>query len=85
MQHGHVLKKKLKFGLLTPSPVYGVSVGGICYRSAAILILFNSHVLKKVNFDLLTPYIRSGGGMGGGSHAAAFVILFYLICNMTMF
>ena len=48
------------------------------------------HVLKKMNFNLLTP--RRGGG--GGSvgiifatmlHVAAPVILFHLICNMTMF
>ena len=50
------------------------------------------HVLKKLNFNLLTP--RIGGGGGGGStgiifatmlHVAAPVIRFNLICNLTMF
>ena len=48
------------------------------------------HVLKKLNFNLLTP----GSGGGGGSagiifatmlHVSAPVIRFNLICNMTMF
>ena len=53
---------------------------------------------KKMNCDLLTPSPGSGvcgGGGGGGGvgvcgqnicyHIAAFVILFNLICNMTVF
>ena len=49
------------------------------------------HVLKKLNFDLLTP----SGGSGAGDreicgqnicyHVTAFVIPFNLICNMAMF
>ena len=61
----------------------------------------HDHVLKKLNYDLLTPSPGSGGGGGGGGgggrgcravygqnicyHSAAFVILFYLICNLTVF
>ena len=52
------------------------------------------HVLKKLNFNLLTPRVGGGGGGGTGSagiifatmlHVAAPVIPFNLICNMTMF
>ena len=43
------------------------------------------HVLKKLNFDLLTPRIgRVVCEQNISYHAAAFVIPFYLICNMTM-
>ena len=53
----------------------------------------HDHVLKKLNFDRLTPRVRVGGGGGGGVYAGKifatmllhFVILFNLICNMTMF
>ena len=42
MQHGHVLKKKLNFDLLTPSPgSEGVCWHYICYHVAAFLIPFN--------------------------------------------
>ena len=58
----------------------------------------HNRFLKKLNFDLLTPTRGSrdgsgGGGGGGGKgvcwqnichHAAAFVIPFNLICNMTV-
>ena len=47
-------------------------------------------VLKKLNFDLLTPSPGWGGGGCRGVcwqnncyHVAGFVILFNLICNMT--
>ena len=45
----------------------------ICYHVAAFVILFNfdmqhDHVLKKLNFDLLTPYPGSGRG---GRHLLA--------------
>ena len=47
-------------------------------------------VLKKLNFDFF--FFLGGGGGGGGVcgqnifyHVAALVILFNLICNMTMF
>ena len=50
----------------------------------------HDHVLKKLNFDLLTPKV--GGEVGGlrqkiSYHVAAFVIPFYSItvCNMTIF
>ena len=47
----------------------------------------HDHVLKKWNFDLLTPSPGSGGGLPAKYfyHVAALVILFNLICNMTMF
>ena len=50
----------------------------ICYHVSAFLIPFNfdmqhDHVLKKLNFDLLTPspwlwgwWVGGGGGGGGG-------------------
>ena len=46
------------------------------------------HVLKKLNFNLLTP--RVGGGSAGiifatMLHVAVPVIPFNLICNNTMF
>ena len=50
----------------------------------------HDHVLKKLNFDLLTSSQGRGGGYGRGIcgqnicyHVAALVILFNLICNMT--
>ena len=51
------------------------------------------HVLKKLNFNLLTPRSGGGGGVGGSAgiifatmlHVAAPLIRFILICNMTMF
>ena len=62
------------------------------------MILFNfdmqhDHVLKTLNFDLLTPFTWLGvGGWGKGSLDKVFatlllhfVIPFKLICNMTMF
>ena len=48
------------------------------------------HVLKKLNFNLLTPRVGGGGGSAGiifatMLHVVAPVIPFNLICNMTMF
>ena len=48
------------------------------------------HVLKKLNFNLLTPWVWGGGGSAGiifatMLHVAAPVIPFNLVCNMTMF
>ena len=56
----------------------------------------HENVLKKFNFDLLTPSPGSAEGGGGRRgrgvcgqnffyHNAAFVIFFNFICNMTMF
>ena len=58
----------------------------------------HDHILKKLNFDLLTPSQGSGGGgrewkggVGGsagkifGTMLHYFVILFNMTCNMTMF
>ena len=47
----------------------------------------HDHVLKKLNFDLLTPTPGVGVVCRQNicNHVAAFVILFNLICNMTMF
>ena len=47
-------------------------------------------VLKKLNFDLLTPRVKGGGGGGSagkifGTLLLHFVIPFNWICNMTMF
>ena len=49
------------------------------------------HVLKKLNFNLLTPGVGRGGGGSAGIifatmlHVVVPVIRFNLICNMTMF
>ena len=43
------------------------------------------HVLKKLNFNLVTPRVRGGGGGSAGIIFAASVIPFNLVCNMTMF
>ena len=48
----------------------------------------HDHVLKKMNFDLLTPTPGSGSWVGVLEknicyHASAFVIPFNLMCNMT--
>ena len=49
------------------------------------------HVLKKLNFNILTPRVGGGGGGSAGIilatmvHVAAPVIPLNLICNMTMF
>ena len=49
------------------------------------------HVLKKLNFNLLTPRVGGGGGGSAGIifatmlHVAWPVIPFNFICNMTMF
>ena len=46
------------------------------------------HVLKKLNFNLLTLWVEGGGSVGiifaTMLHVAAPVIPFNLICNMTM-
>ena len=43
----------------------------------------HDHVLKKLDFDILTPRVK--GEESAGYQVAAFVIPFNLICNMTMF
>ena len=51
----------------------------------------HDHVLKKLNFDLLTPRVEEAGSDPGGLrskkcyHVVVFVILFNLICSMIMF
>ena len=47
------------------------------------------HVLKKLNFNLLTPRVGGGGGSAGiifatMLHVSALVNPFNLICNMNM-
>ena len=97
MQHDHGLKKfnftqgldtglrsKVRFDMFL---IYCTSVC-ICCHVAAFAIPFHmqdDNVLKKFNFNLLTP--RALGVCGGNIcyHVAAFVIPFKLICNMTMF
>ena len=50
------------------------------------------NVLKKLNFDLLTPHPRVGSGRGGGSACKIFATMllhllfnFLIIYNLTMF
>ena len=91
MQHNHVLKK-LNFDLLTTSR--GGWVRGLratfllpcCCIGDSHFDMHNDLILKKLNFDLLTPSKGSGClGQNICYHVAAFVIVFNLICNMTMF
>ena len=61
------------------------------FRDSLLFDIQHEYVLKKLNFYLLTQSLRSrGAGKGVCSqnicyHAAALVIPFNLICNMTMF
>ena len=78
------LRSKVRFDMFL---IYCTSVC-ICYHVAAFAIPFDmqhDNVLKKFNFNLLTP--RALGVCGGSTcyHVAAFVIPFKLICNMSMF
>ena len=74
----------------------GVCRQNICYhvatfRDSISLDMLHDHVLKKLNYDFLTP--RAKGGRGGLLSAGKIfatmllhcVIPFSLICNMTMF
>ena len=50
----------------------------------------HDHVLKKLNFDPWNPSSRvagKGGSVGKtfANHVAAFLILFNMMCNMTIF
>ena len=45
----------------------------------------HDHVLKKLNFDILTLWVKGEGEESAGYQVAAFGIPFNLICNMTMF
>ena len=55
--------------------------------------MHHDHVLKKLNFDLMTPPPGLGGGRGSGSSVGNIfasmllhsLIPFNLICNLTMF
>ena len=99
MQHDNVLKKT-NFDLLTLSLGSGGGGGGLqakyllpCYCISDYLKfdMQRVHVLIKLNFDLLTPSLGSGGGGGGVCrqticyHVIALVILFSLICNVSVF
>ena len=91
MQHDYVLKK-LNLDLL-PNP----RVGGLrpkyllpccCILDSLHFDMQHDHVLKILPTD---PILSVGGGGGGGLceqniyyQVAAFVIIFNLICNMTM-
>ena len=87
MQHNHVLKK-LIFDLLSPSPGSVVSASKIfatmcCIRDSLKFDMQHDHVLKSW---ILTywPNPKGPWGVCGQNicyHAAAFVILFNLICT----
>ena len=95
MQHDHVLKK-LNFDLLNPSRgSWGRGVCGqnICYHVAALLILLNLICIwpcsEKVEFWTTDPIPRVWGGVFSQNicyHVATFLflILYNLICNMTV-
>ena len=94
MQHDHVLKK-LNFDQSPGSGVWGGGGGGggsAGNHVAAFVILFNLYATRpcseKVEFRPTDPISRVGGGVCGQNicyDVAAFLILFHLICNMTMF
>ena len=80
MQHDHVLA----FDILTGPPAlgeWGICGQNICYHVAAIR--------DSIQFDLLTPSLGFLGErfceQNMCCHVAAFVILFNLICTMTIF
>ena len=86
----------MTFDLLThPARVRGMRVYGqnICYHVAAFrdFIWFDmqhDHVLKKLNFARLTPFLGSCGMVCRQNicdHVVAFLIPFNLICNMKLF
>ena len=90
MQYDHVLKK------MNFDPVARVGVGlqeiylrpRCCILDSLSFDLQHYTILKKLNFDLLTPSSESCWGVCRQNicfHVAAFSILFNLICNMTMF
>ena len=71
---------------------FGFSAGKIFATSLlhfmiSFKLMQHAHVPKKLNFDLLTPSTWSWGCCGQNIcyHIAAIVILFKLICKMTMF
>ena len=41
-----------------------------CSMLHSLFFMQHEHVLKKLNFDLLTPRVRWGGVGGGGGSAA---------------
>ena len=53
----------------------------ICFHVFLEFDMQHDHVLKKLNFDLL----RGVCGQNICCHVDAFMIIFNLICNMTMF
>ena len=60
----------------------------LLYVPFLLICMKHDHVLKKLNFDLLTPRIRWGRGvlwLNICYQVAAFVVPFNLMCNMTMF
>ena len=72
----------------------GVCGQNICYHAAAFhysleFDMHHDHVLKKDEFRPTdtVPRDRGGGFCGQNNcyHVAVFVILFNLICNMTVF
>ena len=65
MQHDYVLKK------LNLDSGCGVN---IWYFLAACIIVFNGHVLKKLNFDP-TPKVVGGGGGAGESAGNIFATM----------
>ena len=99
MQHDLVLKK-LNFELLTAHTVsgrVGVLVGSEGKIFATMLLHMWFHLIwyvrrqrsEKVEFwHFDTPRVRQGEGVCGQNmyyHIAAFVIPFFMICNITMF
>ena len=86
---GTGLRSKIPFDMFH---IYCTSVCS-CYHVAAFAIHFyvqHDHVLKKLNFNLLTSRVGGGGGsafivFATMLHVAALEIPFNLICNMTMF
>ena len=90
MQHDHILKK-LNFDLLTPSPGSGISVGKIfatmLLHSWFSLIWYATTPCSEKNLFWPTDSIPRVGSVCRQNicyHVSVFVILFNLICNLTM-
>ena len=89
MQQDHV-QKKLNFDLLTPGSgclLAKYLLWCCCICDSLKSDMQHDHILKKVEFWPIDPIPRVRGICGQNIcyHVAAFVILFNLICNNTMF
>ena len=57
----------------------------MCLHDSLYCVMQQDHILKKLNFELLTPRISRVCGLNICYQVAAFVIPLNMICNMTLF